>query len=40
MRKYLNLRATIALGLVFAFLVNLFGPFPLAQAEDFLDLSY
>ena len=35
MRKNLNLRANIALGLIFAFLVNTFGPLPLAQAQDF-----
>ena len=28
MRKYLNLRADIALGLIFAFLFNSFGPLP------------
>jgi len=36
MEKYLNLRANIALGLIFAFLLNTFGPLPLAQAQDFL----
>ena len=35
MRKNLNLRANIALGLIFAFLANTFGPVPLAQADEF-----
>ena len=35
MKKHLNLRANIAMGLVFAFLVNTFGPLPLAQAGEF-----
>ena len=35
MRKYLNLRANIALGLIFAFLLNTLGPVPLVQAQDF-----
>jgi len=35
MRKYLNLRANIALGLIFAFLLNSFGPMPSAQAQEF-----
>ena len=35
MRKNLNLRANIALGLIFAFLANTFGPVPLAQAQEF-----
>ena len=35
MQKDLNLRSTIAFGLIFAFLVNTFGPLPLAQAQDF-----
>ena len=35
MRKNLNLRANIALGLIFAFLVNTFGPIPSAQAQEF-----
>jgi HEAT repeat protein len=35
MRKYLNLRANIAQGLLFAFLVNTMGPLPAAQADDF-----
>src|ERR1700733_5380609 len=34
MNKSLNLRANIALGLIFAFLVNTFGPLPLAQAQE------
>ena len=33
MSKNLNLRATLALGLIFAFLVNTLGPLPLAQAQ-------
>ena len=33
MRKNLNLRPNIALGLIFAFLVNTLGPMPLAQAD-------
>ena len=33
MLKNLNLRTIIALGLIFAFLVNIFGPMPLAQAQ-------
>ena len=33
MRKNLNLRANIALGLIFAFLANTFGPIPVAQAD-------
>lgn len=36
MRKYLNLRANIALGLVFAFFVNSLGVLPLAQAQEFV----
>jgi len=35
MRKYINLRANIALGFIFAFLANTFGPLPAAQADDF-----
>ena len=35
MKKYLNLRPNIALGLIFAFLVNMFGPIPTVQAQDF-----
>ena len=35
MKKNLNLRSTIVLGIIFAFLVNTFGPLPLAQAQDF-----
>src|SRR5471030_1456407 len=35
MRKYLNLRANIALGLIIAFLLNSLGPLPSAQAEGF-----
>ena len=35
MRKYLNLRELIALGLIFAFLVNILGPLPTAQAQEF-----
>ncbi len=35
MGKYLNLRANIALGLVFAFLVNTLGPMPV-YAQDFV----
>jgi len=33
MRKYLNLRANIALGLIFAFFFNSLGPIPTANAE-------
>jgi len=36
MRKYLKLRANIAFGLIFAFLLNSFGPLPTAQAQDFV----
>src|ERR1700722_10166639 len=36
MRKYLNLRANIALGLIFAFLLNTFGPIPSVRAQDFV----
>jgi hypothetical protein len=35
MRKNVNLRANIALGLICAFLANTFGPVPLAQAQEF-----
>jgi len=35
MRKNLNLRSIIVPGLIFAFLVNSFGPLPLAQAQEF-----
>jgi hypothetical protein len=35
MRKHINLRANITLGLIFAFLLNTFGPLPVAQAQDF-----
>ena len=35
MRKNLNLRTNIALGLIFAFLANTLGPVPLAQADEF-----
>ena len=35
MKKNLNLRSTIVLGFIIAFLVNTFGPLPLAQAQDF-----
>ncbi len=35
MRKYLNFRVNIALGLIFAFLLNFLGPIPLAQAQEF-----
>jgi len=35
MRNHLNLRTNIALGLIFAFLVNAFGPGPTAQAQEF-----
>jgi len=35
MRKYLNLRTNIALGLIFAFLANTVGPIPLVQADEF-----
>ena len=38
MRKNLNLRANIALGLIFAFLANSFGFMPLARADDSLGL--
>jgi hypothetical protein len=34
MRKYLNLRANIALGLIFAFLVNTLGPVPFVHADE------
>ena len=34
MRKDLNLRANLALGLIFAFLLNILGPMPLVQAQD------
>jgi len=34
MRKYVDLRANIALGLIFAFLFNMFGPLPV-QAQEF-----
>jgi len=36
MRKYLDLKANIAIGLIIAFLLNSLGPFPLAQAQEFL----
>jgi len=32
----INLRANIALGLIFAFLANIFGPVPIAKADDFV----
>jgi hypothetical protein len=35
MGEYLNLRANIALGIIFAFLVNTVGLLPIAQAEEF-----
>src|SRR5580698_8609198 len=35
MRKYVYLRANLALGLIFAFLVNSVGPLPSAQADEF-----
>jgi len=35
MREYLNLRTNIALGLIFAFLMNTLGPLPAAQADEF-----
>jgi len=35
MEKNLNSKVIIALGLIFAFLLNSFGPIPLAQAQDF-----
>ena len=35
MRKYLNLRPNIALGLILAFLINTLGPLPAAQADEF-----
>jgi len=35
MQKYLNLRANIALGLIFAFLLNTFGPPPVHAQEGF-----
>ena len=35
MKKNLNLRSTIVLGFIIAFLVNTFGPLPSAQAQDF-----
>src|SRR5258708_1578402 len=35
MRKYLNLRANIALGLIFVFLINTLGHIPIAQAQEF-----
>src|SRR5271167_2526181 len=34
MTKYLNLSAIIVLGLIFAFLLNSFGPMPMAQANE------
>ena len=36
MRKYLNSRAIIALGLIFAFLVNTCGPMPVFAQEAFV----
>jgi len=36
MRKYLNLRANIALGLIVAFSINSFGPIPTAHAQEFV----
>src|ERR1700685_4311083 len=36
MRKHLNLRTNIALGLIFAFLLNSFGPIPMVQAQEFV----
>jgi len=36
MQKYLNLKATIVLGFIFAFLTNTLGPMPWAQADDFI----
>jgi len=36
MTKYIELRAIMALGLIFVFLLNSFGPLPCAQAQDFL----
>jgi len=38
MQKDLNLRSTIAFGLIFAFLVNTFGPLPLAKLKIFVCL--
>ena len=35
MRKYLNLRANIARGFIFAFLANIVGPMPSVQAQEF-----
>jgi len=35
MQKYLNLRSNIALGLIFAFLLNTFGPLPVHALEGF-----
>ena len=35
MSRNLNIRKVISLGIVFAFLLNTFGPLPLAQAQDF-----
>ena len=35
MRKHLNLRANMALVIIFAFLINTFGPFPIAQAQEY-----
>ena len=35
MKKYLNLRANIARGLIFAFLANSFGPLPIVRAQEF-----
>jgi len=35
MGNYINLRANMALGLIFAFLANTFGPIPTVQAQEF-----
>src|SRR5208282_4481977 len=35
MRKNLNLRSVLALGLIFTFMVNTFGPVPSVQAQEF-----
>ena len=36
MKQYLNLRTNIAKGLILAFLLNSFGPLPMAQADQWL----
>src|SRR5476649_2521772 len=39
MKKFINFRAKIALGLIFSFLVNSFGPVPTAIAEPILGVE-